>query len=443
VWDAHAGLATVARHQGQTSLAARHFEAALGTIERTRSGLLKTDYKISYLTALITFYQSYVDTLLQQGQVDRALEIADSSRGRVLAERQGGSAPARTSASQFRALARQSGKTLLSYWLTPTKSYVWVVTAASIKAVELPPAKDIAALVQSHRASIANALADPLMATSSAGHTLYRTLVAPAIPAGGSGTPIVIIPDGALHSINFETLVVDAARPHYWIEDVEIQIAPSLGSLAGREAPGKRADSVLLIGDPHERLPDFPALAYAAKEMSNIARHFGAGRVTVLDKARASPQAYRTSQPERFGFVHFTAHATANVDSPLDSAVILSGVDAGFKLYARDVATVPLQAHVVTVSACRSAGERAYSGEGLVGFAWAFLKAGAENVIAGLWDVDDRSTADLMDRLYANFVAGDAPATALRRAKLALLAGGGTLGRPYHWGPFQLFTVSL
>ena len=112
------------------------------------------------------------------------------------------------------------------------------------------------------------------------------------------------------------------------------------------------------------------------------------------------PAAYG-GDARQFTFVHFTAHAAANVESPLDSAVILSGPDDAYKLYARDVAEMPLRAELVTVSACRSAGERAYSGEGLVGFAWAFLRAGARQVIAGLWDVDDRSTAELMDRLYA------------------------------------------
>ena len=45
-------------------------------------------------------------------------------------------------------------------------------------------------------------------------------------------------------------------------------------------------------------------------------------------------------------------------------------------------------------------GRRAYSGEGLVGLAWAFLRAGAHNVIAGLWEVTDASTEQLMDRFY-------------------------------------------
>ena len=94
------------------------------------------------------------------------------------------------------------------------------------------------------------------------------------------------------------------------------------------------------------------------------------------------------------------------------------------------------------MSACRSAGERTYSGEGLVGFAWAFLRAGAQRVIAGLWDVDDRSTAELMDALYARLSAGDAPARALRDAKLSLLRRGDNFAKPYYWAPFQMFTVS-
>jgi CHAT domain-containing protein len=62
-------------------------------------------------------------------------------------------------------------------------------------------------------------------------------------------------------------------------------------------------------------------------------------------------------------------------------------------------------------------------------------------VIAGLWDVDDRSTARLMDDLYAKLAAGDSPARALRHAKLSLIAKGGNYAKPYYWGPFQVFTL--
>ena len=111
----------------------------------------------------------------------------------------------------------------------------------------------------------------------------------------------------------------------------------------------------------------------------------------------------------------------------------------GYKLYARDVADRPLSADLVTISACRSAGERTYAGEGLVGFAWAFLRAGARRVIAGLWDVDDRSTAALMGQVYANLARGASPGEALRAAKLEMIRSGAATAKPYYWAPFQLF----
>ena len=97
----------------------RHFEAALETIEKTRSDLIKTDYKLSYLTRLITFYRAYVDALVDQGQIERALEVADSSRGRVLAERQGVASPQTARAASFRARAAGAKMVFLSYWLAP------------------------------------------------------------------------------------------------------------------------------------------------------------------------------------------------------------------------------------------------------------------------------------------------------------------------------------
>ncbi len=442
LWEAHAGLAGIAAALDQPDRAAREFEAALNVIETTRTGLLKTDHKLSYLAQLMSFYQRYVEMLIQQGRADRALEIADASRGRILAERHLVEAPRRSSVAAFRRLARESRSVLLFYWMTPVKSHLWIVAPDAVTRVTLPPAGEIDSLVGDHQRAIANVMADPLTAGGTAGDKLYSLLIAPAARWLTPGTPVVIVPDGSLHGINFETLPVDGARRHYWIEDAEVQIAPSLSSLAVTRPERRRAPSLLLIGNPTSRLPEFPSLRYASSEMSSIAKHFDSAAVQVYDGDGASPAAYLAARPDRFSLIHFTAHATANVESPLDSAVILSGPEGASKLYARDVAAHPLEADLVTVSACRSAGERSYAGEGLIGFSWAFLRAGARRVIAGLWDVDDRSTAELMDRVYAGLRAGASPSRALRSAKLFLVQQGGSFARPYNWGPFQMFTVA-
>jgi CHAT domain-containing protein/tetratricopeptide (TPR) repeat protein len=442
-WGAHEGLAALARGEGRREEAAVHYEAALATIERTRSDLLKTDYKLSFLSQLIRFYRNYVDALVADGRIERALEVAESSRGRVLAERHGTAAPMRVRAADLRAVAARSGATLVSYWIAPGTSYAWVVDAAGIRVVTLPGDREIRALVRQHQAAVQDAFG-ALLTARSAGARLFDLLVAPFAAALPRHARVIVVPDGPLYGVNLETLPVLADRPHYWIEDAEIQIAPSLALLhaSGQSASETTDDRrpLLLIGDATVEEPEFPALKYASVEMRSVAAHFQS-RAVVFEGERASPQAYRSARPETFSMIHFTAHAAANADSPLDSAVILSSAGGQYKLYARDVAELPLRAELVTISACRSAGERAYSGEGLVGFAWAFLRAGAQRVVAGLWDVDDRSTAELMDLLYARLANGETAAAAVRGAKLQMLARGGREAKPFYWAPFELFTV--
>jgi CHAT domain-containing protein len=442
--DAHAGLARVHLADGQPQFAARQFEAALDVIEKTQTSLVKTDYKITYLTRLTNVYGQYIDMLVGQRQHDRALEIADSSRARVLAERHGVAAGRKHTAREFKRIAAQSGSTLLQYWIGEKRSYAWAVTGSDIVSIELPKAAEIEALVRTYQTTIVNSLADPLQSTSTAGDKLYAMLVAPFARVLKPGSSVIVVPDGPLTRVNFETLPVDGPGRHYWIEDVSLSVAPSLGTLAAstpRNASSDRA-SVLLIGDPAPTDPEFPQLRHARTEIDAVANAFPKAEKAIYRGQEASPHAFRQARPERFGLIHFTAHASANAMSPLDSAVILSRDATGYKLYARDVAEQKLNAELVTISACRSAGDRTYSGEGLVGFAWAFLRAGAERVLAGLWDVDDRSTAELMTMVYAGLARGESPAAALRAAKRALIARGGPSAKPYYWGPFQLIVAT-
>jgi CHAT domain-containing protein len=217
-------------------------------------------------------------------------------------------------------------------------------------------------------------------------------------------------------------------------------VAPSLSVLnAARPGPPPAPDSLLIIGDPLPPDPEFPKLDYASREIGNIEANFPAAETRKFTGAAAQPRVYQEASPGRFALLHFSAHAIANKESPLDSAIILSGDRDRFKLYARDIIGIPLRADLVTISACRSAGARSYSGEGLVGFAWAFLQAGAHNVIAGLWDVTDSSTPGMMKVLYSRIAAGKPPAEALREAKLASIQSA-SYHKPYYWGPFQLYS---
>jgi CHAT domain-containing protein len=153
-----------------------------------------------------------------------------------------------------------------------------------------------------------------------------------------------------------------------------------------------------------------------------------------------------SNNPGQFSYIHFVAHATASRLSPLDSAIILSKAtsdDDSFKLYAREIVHRPVHADLVTISACYGAGMRAYTGEGLVGLSWAFMRAGAHSVIGALWEVSDSSTPQLMDRLYGELAEGRHPDAALRAAKLSLLHSNSIFRKPFYWAPFQLYSEQI
>ena len=59
---------------------------------------------------------------------------------------------------------------------------------------------------------------------------------------------------------------------------------------------------------------------------------------------------------------------------------------------------------LVTLSACRTALGPMEAGEGFVALTWGFLYAGADAVIASLWQVDDTATTLLMTRMYENIL---------------------------------------
>ena len=446
ILEARSGLARLLVKAGRPAEAGAQWRKTLALVNSTRAALTHDEHRLTYLSSLIRFYQDYVDYLAMHGQNARALLVAESSRARLLSERLRGNdrPPDPVTVAKLQTLARRSRTIFLSYWIAPRRSFLWMITPAGLTQFTLPSQAKIAQQVEAYRRSIDN-LSDPLVSHSPTGLQLYEVLLAPARPFIPRGSTVAIAPDGALYNLNFGAIPVPLPSLHYWIEDVTISVVPSLSTLAEHQTLARpQRLSLLLIGDPVSADPiRFPRLLNAKDEIEKIQNQFPSASKLVLTDASAEPGAYAAARPRRFAFIHFAAHATANWDDPLDSAIILSPRQENYKLYAREVDHLPIRADLVTISACRSAGARAYAGEGLVGFAWAFLRAGARHVIAGLWEVDDQSTAQLMARLYADLRRGSSPAAALRDAQLAMLRSKSAFHKPYYWAPFEVFADSL
>jgi CHAT domain-containing protein len=440
LWEAYADLASLYAEQAKPKQAAEQYRNAIDTIDREWSNLGTDASKTTFLTLhLVGIFQDYVGFLIKTGHMEKALEIAESARARLLSFRleRLGALPPSFDLARLQRAARDSNTVILSYWVAPWRSSVWVIGSGRLSRFDLRPGKEIGGLVRKYMESVTQGR-DPLAQNDAS--ALYQAVLGPVAKLITAGSNVIVVPDGELHQLNFETLVVPGPRTHYWIEDVAIATAPSLRVLVGDAQPRVRAPRLLIMGDPVLVGQELGPLPNVKKEIAAVEECFPPASRVAFTGAGAVPGEYAKALPANFTHIHFATHATAIRESPLNSAIILSHQGESYKLYARDVAGVPLRADLVTLSACRSAGAKAYSGEGLMGFAWAFLQAGAQNVIATLWDEDDAVSADLMRVLYKEIAAGRTPARALRASKLALMRLDGRYRLPYYWGPLQVFT---
>ena len=450
-------LALLFEAEGNAHAAEQMYKATLNAFDSAQAELKSEESKLPFVANAARIYDDYIHLLLQQGRSDEALAVADRSRARTLAQSLGVAAIKRTAGTAAldpRPIARKTGATLLFYWLGQRESCLWAITPAKIAFFPLPAESEILAKVDRYRKAVLD-YENPLAAGNEDGQELYRLLVAPAAASIRSDARVMILADGALSQLNFETLLAPSSSAegdgssghnrglHYWIDDATLLSAPSLAMLAAAKPIQNTGRSLLLLGNPVSPSEDFPSLPFFGFEVTRIQKRFDPKNVAVFTSQQATPAAYLGSNPAHYSYIHFVAHAVSSRTDPLDSAIILSNTPANpdsYKLYARDIMQRPIDARLVTISACYGSGTRSYAGEGLVGLSWAFLRAGAHSVIGALWEVADDSSPRLMDALYQGIEEGQAPAAALRNAKLSLLHSNSRFATPFYWAPYQIYS---
>jgi CHAT domain-containing protein len=177
-----------------------------------------------------------------------------------------------------------------------------------------------------------------------------------------------------------------------------------------------------------------PRLAGSGAEARAVARH--AGDAVVRLRGDASEAFLKHTPLERFDLLHFATHALVDEASLARTALALApgqGED-GFVTPA-DLAALRLDAELVVLSACRTAGGVVVAGEGVQGLAAPLLQSGARSVVATQWQVPDRGTVRLVEDFYDALASGLPVAEALRAAKLAALRRGAPTGE---WAAFTV-----
>ncbi len=330
-------------------------------------------------------------------------------------------------------------------------------------------------------------LADPAssaIGNTRAGRELWRQRIEPLSEALANVENLIVIPSGAMLGMPLETLVsaegerlgerfavsyAPSATLHAWLAESSAARSPRAGDVGANELRSARRS--LLVGDP-PFAAKMPQLAGAGEELEAIAA-VSPGAFT-LAGADASEQALarlaRADSLALFASIHFATHALIDDELPEHSALVLSQADlpdpvaaamAGERVYdgllsaSEIVREWEIDADLVTLSACATGLGKEVGGEGYLGLANAFLRAGARSLVVSLWPVEDRATALLMARFHENYRGayegerGGVPpgamtkASALREAKAWLRAYDSEGGRapyahPYYWSAFIL-----
>jgi CHAT domain-containing protein len=382
---------------------------------------------------------------------------------------------------------------LLEYSLGEEKSFLWAVTPASLKTYELPNratieplARRVYELLTTRNQTVANETLDQrqrrLESTDAeyakAASSLSQLILGPAA-AELKNKRLLIVSDGVLQFIPFAGLP-DPTNAQPLTVEHEIVTAPSTAVLASlrqetiNRKPAARtlavfADPVFSNDDPRVSaatlahasreektsmgdavrsaseigLGDLRRLRFSRQEADEITRFAKNDLKLEAVDFRATRALATSAELSQYRIIHFATHGLINNTHPELSGVVLSLVDEkgrpqnGFlRLY--DLYNLKLSADLVVLSACQTALGKEIRGEGLVGLTRGFMYAGAPRVVASLWQIDDRATAEFMKRFYEGLLGQKLrPAAALRAAQ-ASMSKDSRWHQPHYWAAFTL-----
>jgi CHAT domain-containing protein len=168
---------------------------------------------------------------------------------------------------------------------------------------------------------------------------------------------------------------------------------------------------------------ELPRLAGSGREARLVARY--ASEAVVRLRGDASAAYLKHAPLGRFRVIHFATHAVVDERSAARAVLVLApdGNDNG-RVGPGDLATLRLDADLVVLSGCRTAGGLVVEGEGVQGLTAPLIQAGARSVVASQWRIPDRSTIPFIQGFYQALAEGLPVGDALRAAKLDAIRHG-------------------
>ena len=296
-------------------------------------------------------------------------------------------------------------------------------------------------------------------------HFLYQKILQPALEITNAKTQgydhLIVIPDGTLGYIPFESLIQSAHKAgdsykdlDYLVREFKVtnQYSPKLLALNRFKkesrpknkflgfAPtfiNKTSDQYLALNERTRAFLDtLTALPDAEKEVAAIAKLLG-GKAEI--GLTATEHNFK-QMADNYEILHLASHSIIEDEAPLYSRLLFDNeqdsIDDGF-LHTYELYNMDLNADLVTLSSCNTGVGKLYKGEGIMSLARGFMYAGVPNLVMSLWSVSDKPTKDLMTYFYEELRSGESKSAALRKAKLRYLQqADDRTADPYYWGSF-------
>jgi len=390
------------------------------------------------------------------------------------------------------------GSLLLSFAVGPNKTYVLAVDAErgghlrelAIGSQELSEEVRLFRRLLMTRNFGVSASEGATSPSVSEARRLYQKLIYPVADLVEGSQRVLVLPDGPLHLLPWGALIRDLPPSRmqesrtwqYLIEWKPIHTALSATVYAeikkGRKDTSTAPPNFVAFGDPvlSQKLApnhaeevgdvrvrsaaaqgfDFSRLPATRHEVEQIGKMFPEAARLFLGADATEERAKSIGKDVRY--LHFATHSILSEQIPLSSAVVLSipdkfeeGKENGLLQAWEIFEQVRLDADLVVLSACESGLGKEMGGEGLIGLTRAFQYAGARSVMASLWKISDRTTAELMVRFYKYLKVGLSKDEALRAAQMELIRGpiqvknekgeSETIdtSAPYYWAAFQIY----
>jgi CHAT domain-containing protein len=241
-----------------------------------------------------------------------------------------------------------------------------------------------------------------------------------------------------------EKLIAVLADPVFDTDDPRLKRArPDSTAVAERPRLSSEVERAVRSAGLLNDRGSLSRLPFTREEADAIVASAPPGQSAKVIDFQANRATITSAELSRYRIVHLATHGILDTERPELSGIVLSLVDEQGKqqdgfLRLHEVYNLNWGAELVVLSACQTGLGKEIKGEGLVGLTRGFMYAGAERVLASLWNVNDSVTAEFMKRFYQGLIARNlTPAAALREAQVEMWKRRSSRS-PYYWAAFVL-----